>query len=108
MSKASPHPRDRSQKRRLLIHSKAAGGRRPFITLLFSVDVCAVCAAGKGWLNALETHGLKRVGFWAPLPFETALSYCRSMERLRETRTVNSVRTVLVAGALAANLRGHQ
>ena len=54
-------------------------------------DVCAVCASGKGWLDALETYGLKRVGFWAPLPFETAPSYCRSMERLRATRTVNSV-----------------
>jgi len=62
-------------------------------------DVCAVCASGKGWLDALETYGLKRVGFWAPLSHETAPSYCRSMERLRETRTVNSVRDCVGRGS---------
>ena len=62
-------------------------------------DVCAVCAAGKGWSNALETYGLKRVGFWAPLDHETAPSYCRSMERLRATRTVNSVRDCIGRGS---------
>lgn len=64
-------------------------------------DVCAVSATGKGWTSALETYAVKRVGFWAPLPHETAPSFCLSIETLRATRHINSVQDCVSRGSAA-------
>ena len=83
----------------LALRGASIGGHRFSSTILFWKTSARSALLGKAGLMLWRPTVWRRVGFWAPLPFETAPSYCRSMGRLRETRTVNSVRDCVGRGS---------